>query len=403
MKVPLTSNGLRNKDIVAAIKVLKSGKLTIGSNVKLFEKSMAKYLGVKHFIMVNSGSSANLAIIEALLRPTFGKPLLKAGDGVIVPAIAWPTTIWPLLQLGLKPFFVDVNLENLSLNLEKARELIEHSENRIRAIFPIHPLGFGINHNDLKVISSKYDLIVINDVCESLGSWNGDIHAGTQGVAGTFSFYFSHHLTTMEGGGIATQSDAIADDLRSIRSHGWSRDRFDKVKVEKRIDVSRQKYLFVTTGFNIRPMEIQAAIGISQLKNLDKFIDRRRSIVERVADALRGKKMFVIGEEYLRDSFEYKRHSWMLLPIRIHLNNPKIRAEVVSSLEKFGIENRPVLTGNFLNQPALRHLQNRPNSSLFRNAQIIENSSFLVSCHHDLTDKQVKYLIDRLLIIEKQL
>jgi CDP-6-deoxy-D-xylo-4-hexulose-3-dehydrase len=227
MRVPLASAGLRSEDIEAAIEVLQSGNLTMGKKVIEFEKMMADYLGVKHFVMMNSGSSANLAIFEAMLRPSRGEPLLRRGDGVLVPAIAWPTTIWPVVQLGLVPIFVDVNRETLALDLTAAGEAIRNAKCPVRAIFPIHPLGRALNSSEFESFASDNDLTYISDVCESLGSFENGNHAGVTGLAGSFSFYFSHHITTMEGGGVATNNLAFADDLRSIRSHGWSRDRSD--------------------------------------------------------------------------------------------------------------------------------------------------------------------------------
>ena len=200
MRVPLASSGLRESDIELVNQVLRSGNLTMGSEVKKFEKLMCEYLKVKHFVMVNSGSSANLLMIEALLRPTKSKPKLYPGDGILVPAIAWPTTIWPVIQLGLIPLFVDVDPKTLALDLFKAQDLIDSSRIPVAGIFPIHPLGYSIPPSSLDSFAKKNNLLLINDVCESLGSWSEGLHAGTSGVAGSFSFYFSHHITTMEGG-----------------------------------------------------------------------------------------------------------------------------------------------------------------------------------------------------------
>ena len=161
MKIPLASVGLRPKDIEAAQSVLNSGQLTMGNQVSQFEKAMAKYLGVKYFIMVNSGSSANLAIFEALLRPSIGKPILNIGDGVLVPAVAWPTTIWPIIQLGLNPIFVDVDLENLTINLKISQEIV-NTDKSIKAIFPIHPLGYSIDPDVLNNFCGKNNLIHFN-------------------------------------------------------------------------------------------------------------------------------------------------------------------------------------------------------------------------------------------------
>ena len=227
MRIPLASSGLRDIDIQAATSVLNSGNLTMGSQVKNFENDISRYLDVAHFVMMNSGSSANLAMIEALLRPAKGKPQLSLADKILVPAIAWPTTIWPIVQLGLDPIFVDVNPLTLALDLECAQDVIDEFGGKVRGIFPIHPLGYSMLPSELESFIDKNNLVLINDVCESLGSWREGKHAGTSGTAGSFSFYFSHHITTMEGGGVATNDSKFADDLRSIRSHGWSRDRSD--------------------------------------------------------------------------------------------------------------------------------------------------------------------------------
>ena len=161
MKIPLASSGLRACDIEIAIEVLKSGNLTMGKYVKEFELAMAKYLKVKDFIMVNSGSSANLLMLEALLRPTQVQPSLHPGDSVLVPAIAWPTTIWPVIQLGLNPIFVDIDPITLALDLKAAQNLIDTSGINIKAIFPIHPLGYCIPNVDLEAFVLKNKLILI--------------------------------------------------------------------------------------------------------------------------------------------------------------------------------------------------------------------------------------------------
>ena len=197
MRVPLASSGLRDCDIEAVMRVLKSGNLTMGKEVRNFESRMADYLQVEHFVMVNSGSSANLLMLEALIRPAVADPRLHPGDSVLVPAIAWPTTIWPIIQLGLNPLFVDVDPGTLAVDLDKAQYLIDTSRIPVRGIFPIHPLGYAIPPSSLNSFASKNGLILINDVCESLGSWSEGKHAGTSGVAASFSFYFSHHITTM--------------------------------------------------------------------------------------------------------------------------------------------------------------------------------------------------------------
>jgi CDP-6-deoxy-D-xylo-4-hexulose-3-dehydrase len=396
--VPLASSGLRNSDIDAVMRVLQSGNLTMGAEVKNFELKMAEYLGVKNFVMVNSGSSANLLMVEALMRPAVTKPKLYPGDCVLVPAIAWPTTIWPLIQLGLNPLFVDVNPETLALDLIAAQELIDSSRIPVRALFPIHPLGYAISPSELDRFVEKNDLILINDVCESLGSWSEGKHAGTSGVAASFSFYFSHHITTMEGGGIATDDDAMGDDLRSMRSHGWSRDRKDVASWNSHVSTNDSKFLFVSTGYNVRPMEIQAAIGSLQIDDLDSFVGKRREIARRVNQALAGTPLSVIGHETMADSEIAKSNSWMLIPIKVNGDNiPERKAKILEQLAKLEIETRPVLTGNFLSQPAIQRItRHAVDPKSFRVATEITETTFLVGAHHDLTEEQIVFLCNSL-------
>jgi len=405
MRVPLASSGLRESDIELVIQVLRSGNLTMGSQVKNFEKLMCDYLNVKHFIMVNSGSSANLLMLEALIRPTKSKPKLHPGDGVLVPAIAWPTTVWPIIQLGLIPLFVDVNLETLAIDLEKAQLLIDTTQIPVAGIFPIHPLGYALPPSEIDSFSKKNNLVLINDVCESLGSWSEGLHAGTSGIAGSFSFYFSHHITTMEGGGIATNDADYADDLRSMRSHGWSRDRSDAADWSSKVSQNEAKFLFVSTGYNVRPLEIEAVIGSSQIKDIDLFIEKRRNIAQKVHNSLLGSKLRIIGAKNLVDKSIEKSHSWMLIPIYVSgQNSIERKKEIIRILEEKGIETRPVLTGNFLAQPAIKRISRYAvESNSFKVAQDITDNGFLIGAHHDLSESQINFLCETLNNIESSI
>ena len=402
MKIPLASLGFTESDIEAAIDVLRTGELTIGKKVAEFEKAMAKYLNVKHFIMVNSGSSANLAIIESLVRPSSSEPLLPVGSKVIVPSIAWPTTVWPIIQLGLEPVFVDIDQKTLGVDFKQARKVLEKDKS-IKALLIIHPLGLCLDGEELKKLCEDFGLILLEDNCESLGSaFNGEM-AGTLGKAGSFSFYFSHHLTTMEGGGIATNDFEMAQDLQSIRSHGWSRNRTDHKKWESENPEIDSRFMFVSAGYNIRPMEIQAAIGVSQLKRLPENIRRRQEIARYVHNEIKDSRFELIGHEYLESDEGLNRHTWMLLPIRAIDTKLKELKSYMRSLEDLEIDTRPPLTGNFTKQPALKKLL--PTLSLESNypmADKISESTFLVACHHDLTDAQVEFLGQSLKLIQKK-
>ena len=398
MRVPLASSGLRESDIELINQVLRSGNLTMGSEVKKFEKLMCRYLKVKNFVMVNSGSSANLLMFEALLRPTKSKPRLHLGDGILVPAIAWPTTIWPIIQLGLVPIFVDIDPKTLAIDLVKAQDLIDLTKIPVAGIFPIHPLGYSIPPSQLKLFTEKNNILLINDACESLGSWSEDLHAGTFGIAGSFSFYFSHHITTMEGGGIATNDDEYADDLRSMRSHGWSRDRSDALDWNTRALNNNEKFLFISTGYNFRPMEIQAVVGSAQILQIDEFVNRRKQIAKRIDAALLGTELKVIGSESLGVRELEKTNSWMLIPIYVSgVNSTHKKKLIVEELEKNEIETRPVLTGNFLAQPAIQRITRYATDyKNFTAAQDVTENAFLVGAHHDLSEGQIVFLCETL-------
>jgi len=401
VRVPLAASGLRPQDINKAIEVLNSGYLTMGKNVTEFEAAMANYLNVDSFVMMNSGSSANLAIFEALLRPTKGEPRLNAGDEVLVPAIAWPTTIWPIIQLGLRPKFIDVDPITLGIDFKQVKKLLEVSKGKIKAIFPIHPLGRALDNIEIEEICKTYNLINVTDICESLGSWINGKHAGTTSLAGSFSFYFSHHITTMEGGGVFTNDSNFADDLRSIRSHGWSRDRRDVAEWTANSSRTDAKFLFITSGFNTRPMEIQAAIGMSQIKDIDNFIKRRVEIAKYVNDAISNSEYEVIGSDAFSNSLEKPKHSWMFIPIKAvgkHAKENKLR--MLQHFEDSEIETRPVLTGNFLDQPAMKRIyKDSPDPREFPIADEISNTTFLIGAHHDLTDSQVEFVGEKILEI----
>ena len=404
MRVPLASNVLRPKDIQAATEVLNSGNLTMGERVFRFESEMATMLGMAHFVMVNSGSSANLAIFEALLRPAKGFGRLKKGDSVIVPAVAWPTTVWPIIQLGLDPVFVDVEFDTLALDLRKAEEvLLNNQGKRFAAIFPIHPLGLALDHNRYLEFAERHNLLLINDVCESLGASRDGKAAGSVGLASSYSFYFSHHLTTMEGGGVGTDDPELADDLRSIRSHGWSRDRMDANEHTGDLSETDAKFLFVSTGYNIRPMEIQAAIGSSQLPDLASFVARRRQIARLVHEGLQGTKLKVVHGGYFDDGTDPEQHSWMLIPIAVTgADSEHRRHEIIDYLKSVGVDTRPVLTGNFLSQPSVRKILNYlPQPDIFPVANTISKTHFLVAAHHDLEDSQISHLIQSLRLAEQ--
>jgi CDP-6-deoxy-D-xylo-4-hexulose-3-dehydrase len=202
----------------------------------------------------------------------------------------------------------------------------------------------------------------------------------------------------MEGGGIGTNDDDVADDLRSIRSHGWSRDRQDADEHTGAISETDAKFLFVSTGYNIRPMEIQAAIGSSQLPDLSSFVSRRRQIARAIHEGIQGTKLRLVDGGYFDEGSDPEQHSWMLIPIAVTGSEPETRRnKIIDYLRQSGIDTRPVLTGNFLAQPSVRKILNYlPKPERFPVASLVSKTHFLVAAHHDLEDGQVSHLVQSL-------
>lgn len=382
-RYPLAADTIGKAEIAAAKAVLDSGRLTMGARVRKFEREFAAWVGAQEAVMVNSGSSANLLMVESLIRSAHGAGVLRTGDEVLVPGLAWPTTVWPLVQLGLVPVIVDIDPNTLGLEIESAREAIGP---RTRAIFLIHPLGRALDMAPYKSICTEFDLLLIEDACESLGAHWQKNHVGTIGRMGSFSFYFSHHLSTVEGGMVVTNHADLADDLRSFRAHGWIRDRSDRQSWTGEYPEFDPRFLFASSGYNVRPMEIQGAIGSVQLRRLDSMLRRREALARTVAEWLahRAPWLQLIGRDLLPANPTQGRrdrsHSWMTLPLRLAVDAPITRQWLISHFEIKGIETRPILAGNIERHPAMRHLAHRTARSM-RNSDSLLEQGLMIGCH----------------------
>jgi CDP-6-deoxy-D-xylo-4-hexulose-3-dehydrase len=277
----LAASTFGTEEIDAAKAVLDSGRLTMGPVVHSFESEFAAWTGAKHALMVNSGSSANLLVVDAMLRRSRQTAAWQAGDEILVPGLAWPTTVWPLAQLGLVPVFVDVDPTTLAIDLESARSVLTP---RTRGLFLVHVLGQVPAMDAYLAFCREHDLVLIEDACESLGGHFAGAHVGTFGVMGAFSCYFSHHISTIEGGVVITSDTELFDDLKSLRAHGWIRDRSDAAYWKERYPELDPRFLFISGGYNVRPTEIQAAIGRVQLQKLDQMLAARERLARRVRD-----------------------------------------------------------------------------------------------------------------------
>jgi len=329
----------------------------MGETVREFEAALADWLGVRHLIMVNSGSSANLLLVDSLLRRLDPKKeLLKPGDEVLVPALAWPTTVWPLLQLGLMPVYTDVAADTMALDLESAATALSP---KTRGLFLIHPLGRACPMRPYVEFCARHGLVLMEDCCESLGAFDEGRHVGSFGHGGTFSHFYSHHLTTIEGGAIATGDDELADDLRSSRAHGWIRDRSDRERLALQRPDLDPRFHFVMPGYNVRPTELHAAIGLVQLKRIDEALRARETLAGKVSRWMSQAAPWVrlIGAETLAETQparRERRHSWMTLPFIVDPQAPATLAEVKAKLEANGVETRPIIAGNLIRHPASR-------------------------------------------------
>ncbi len=363
------------REYEAMQKVIESGRFTMGSRVLEFERKAAEKFGSKHALMVNSGSSANLLAIASLFFVK-NSPLSR-GDEVIVPAVSWSTTYAPLQQYGLRLKFVDIDPQTLNYNLEDLSSAITE---KTRLIVAVNLLG---NPNDFSVIEELIqgkEIYLVEDNCESMGAEFMKKKAGTFGVMGTFSTFFSHHISTMEGGFILTDDDELFHILLSLRAHGWTRNLPDENHlVKKRSDNPfYESFNFVLPGYNVRPLELSGAIGIHQLDKLDKLIYQRCQNAANFAEIF--SKI-----EGVRIQKEIGKSSWFGFSIILEGLLENQRDKVVSILEKKGVECRPIVTGNFIKKPALKYFDYTIHQDLNSADYLDQNGFFIGNHHHDVT------------------
>ena len=380
MKYSLSNDTWEIEEINVARKVIDSRYLTIGENVKQYEKDFAEKFGAKYAIMSNSGSSANLIMMAALLYS--GR--MKRGDEVVVTSVSWSTTYFPISQMGFKLRFVDINLATLNVDVDLLEAAITE---RTKAVMLVNLLGNPNDFNRIQKICKEHGLIMLEDNCESMGATFEGKFTGTFGLIGTFSTYFSHHLCTIEGGMNVTDDEELYHYMLSIRSHGWTRQLPDNSSIYKKMnDPFYESFNFIMPGFNLRPIEIEAAIGIEQLKKLDSFIAQRRKNAKFFIDRIKEETTFLTQKEIGQSSwFGFA----IILPERIKGN----RNLFVDALKKNEIETRPIVTGNFSRQKALQYLDYSISGRL-ENADYIHENGFFVGNHSIEMTEKIEFLID---------
>jgi CDP-4-dehydro-6-deoxyglucose reductase, E1 len=383
-RLPLHVPSYGADEVNEAIESMLSSRVTMGEKVRRFERLWAEYLGVAEAVMVNSGSSANLVAVSALVNPAFPRPLAP-GDEVIVPAVAWSTTYFPLVNAGLVPVLVDVDLDTFTIDPDAAARAVGP---RTRALLVVHLLGNACDMRALGTLAERHGLVTIEDTCEAHGARFEGKPVGTFGAFGTFSFYFSHHISTIEGGMVVTDDGALADLARMLRAHGWIRDvKRRPTVVDAPID---ERFLFVNLGYNLRPTELQGAFGIHQMPKLEPYIKIRRDNVEYWNAAVRRHGRW-LRECPGRDTAG-SRSVWFGYPITVRPQAPFSREALVQFLEGRGIATRPIMAGNFRDQPAIRLFPHRIAGSLER-AEHVMRQSFFIGNHHAISDADRAYVV----------
>lgn len=376
---PLASDTWNEKEIEAINRVIASNRFSMGNEVAAFEREFADYFGSKYAVMVNSGSSANLIGVAAVvLSEKYG---LSKGDEVIVPAVSWATTYTPLHQYGLKLRFVDVDMGTLNINLDNLEEAIT---DEAKAVFAVNLLGNPNEFDRLKAICEKNKLILMEDNCESMGAKYKGKYTGTFGVFGTFSTFYSHHMATMEGGIILTDDDELYDIMVSIRSHGWTRNISKESKLNTSTDEFYNLFNFVLPGYNVRPIEMEAAIGREQLKKLEGFLENRRK---------NGKyfEELVAGKSNISTQRNVDESSYFGFPILF--NSPEERTKVVKLFGKLNIECRPIVAGNFTRNEVIKFFHYSIYGGL-ENSDKVHDCGLFIGNHHFECCEQIKTIMD---------
>lgn len=364
---PLAMANFGVDEILEALDSMCSFKTTMWEKTRQFELDFgAKYGG--EAVMVNSGSSADLVATFALHESSGGP--LKSGDEILVPAVTWPTQIWSILMAGFVPKFIDVNPRTLNIDINDLKSKVSKNT---KAISVVHLMGNTPNMSEVLSICGEFNLELIEDCCESLGTKWQDRPVGTLGQSGTFSFFFSHHITTMEGGMVITTRPELAERFRLLRAHGWSRNLINPIDPISGLD---PRYTFINWGFNVRPTELQAGFGKIQLSRADDFQQHRNQNALLLQQEL----------QQFSDQFSIMEIepgatcSWFALPILLNPDSLKSRDEVTNHLEKSGVETRPIVAGNLARHPAMLNFPSLCGTTL-NGADIVHERGFYIGIH----------------------
>ncbi len=387
MRYFLSDDTWGEEELSIVHQVTDSKMYTMGKYVKEFERQFAEKMGSKYAVMSNSGSSANLLMVAALVYS--GK--VKRGDEVLVTSVSWSTTYFPFSQYGLKIRFVDIDKNTLNVDLKQLEAAVTEET---KVVCAVNLLGNPNDFCKLCEICQEHRLILVEDNCESMGAkFQGGL-TGTFGIMGTFSTYFSHHLCTVEGGMTVTDDEGLYHYMLSIRSHGWTRHiPLDSPIYQKNEDEFYESFHFIMPGYNIRPIEIEAAAGIVQLNKLDTFIRQRRKNAELFAREMRGREGY-------RIQLEQGESSWFGFALVLEGKNKGQRNVFVRKFAEKGIEVRPIVAGNFVRQKAVEYMDHSIYGTL-KNADDIHENGFFVGNYSKPMKEEIFLLMEALEEVEK--
>ncbi|MDO8624509.1 MAG: lipopolysaccharide biosynthesis protein RfbH [Candidatus Diapherotrites archaeon] len=384
-----------DKEVVSMVNAILDGWFAVSKNGDRFEKGLAEFVGMKHGILTNSGSSASLAAISTMCdRMVHGH--MRPGDEVITPAVTFPTTLNPVIQNGLTPVLVDANLSTLNIDEERIESAIT---DKTKALILPHTLGNPLDMDNVMELVEKHDLFLLEDTCDALGSTFAGKNCGSFGDFSTYSFYPAHHLTLGEGGTVLVNDDFLAKVCRSIRD--WGRACYCGGDEKNPLGTCNarfsykvgghsydHKYMYTSIGYNLKPTEIQAAMGIAQLEKLPQFVEKR-------------KQNFAYYHKRLRDFSDYfilpEHHpkadpSWFAFTLTLRDGVPFTRHELIVFLEQRMIETRLVFAGNVALQPAYRHVAFKKNDDLANSTKIMKDT-FFIGVYPGLQKPQMEYTV----------
>ncbi|GGY76363.1 DegT/DnrJ/EryC1/StrS family aminotransferase [Marinobacter zhanjiangensis] len=388
-KYSLASSTWGQEELDAIQNVIDSDMYTMGQHVAEYERQFAEFFGSRYAVMASSGSTANLLMVAALFFTRL--PYLQRGDEVIVPAVSWSTTYFPLQQYGLKLKFVDIDPDTLNIDLKKLEAAITEDT---KAILTVNLLGNPNDFDTIQKIVAGKKILLLEDNCESMGAEFGSKKTGSFGLMGTFSSFFSHHIATMEGGCVITDDEELYHVLLCIRAHGWTRNlpNDNKVSGIKSDDPFEEAFKFVLPGYNVRPLEMSGAIGIEQLKKLPAFVEVRRE------NARLFQQLFS-NHPHVRIQKEVGDSSWFGFSLVVKEDAPFTRKKFVTALRGGDIECRPIVTGNFLKNVDVLKFFDYEVSGGTDAAEYIDQNGLFVGNHHIPLKKELHHLkevIDKL-------